>query len=578
MYLILGRLPHGTVDPASIVDPAGDSAAPDTCLLPLNDDGSAAGKPINVHHSQLPAIVRQYEQQRPRWVFEETRQWYPELLAHGVTIERCHDLSLAGAILAASEFTSGSRWAAHNTAQHPEALETDRDLAKPAVPAPKDQYSLFEQAPPPGAGAEELAGRLRDQLEAVQTSSRRSRTQLLVAAESAGALVAAEMQHAGLPWRVDIHEQILAEALGPRPAGESRPEKLEQLAVQLRDLLNAPGFNPDSPQELMRALHRAGIEVKTTRQWELERQQHPAIEPLLLYKKLSRLFAANGWAWLDAWVHRGRFRPEYIVGGVVTGRWASRGGGALQIPKVVRSAARADPGHRLVVADAAQLEPRVLAALARDDQLAAAARGQDLYAGISAQGFGERASAKVAVLGAMYGSTTGESGRLMPQLARMYPAAVGFVEHAAQTGQAGGTVSSFLGRSSPEPSNSWRASQMTTSAAEQQRADNMARTRGRFTRNFVVQATAAEWALCWLAELRRRLRASRADSPDESAAGELVFFLHDEVVVHAPAARADEAAGHVKEAAAAATRLMFGEIPIEFAVQVMTVESYADTE
>ena len=35
-----------------------------------------------------------------------------------------------------------------------------------------------------------------------------------------------------------------------------------------------------------------------------------------------------------------------------------------------------------------------------------------------------------------------------------------------------------------------------------------ARDRGRFTRNFVVQGTAAEWALCWMGEIRRRLRAA----------------------------------------------------------------------
>ena len=36
-------------------------------------------------------------------------------------------------------------------------------------------------------------------------------------------------------------------------------------------------------------------------------------------------------------------------------------------------------GKVLVVADAAQLEPRILAALSRDDALATAARGKDLY-------------------------------------------------------------------------------------------------------------------------------------------------------------------------------------------------------
>ena len=385
-------------------------------------------------------------------------------------------------------------------------------------------------------------------------------------------MIAAEMQHAGVPWREDLHEEILADYLGPRPAFGRRPAKLEELTSVLRQLLQTPALNPDSPQELMRALHRNGIEVKTTRQWELKESTHPAIEPLLAYKKLARLHAANGWAWLDAWVRDGRFRPEYVVGGVVSGRWASRGGGALQIPRQIRGAVHADPGHKLIVADASQLEPRVLVALARDSKMAEAARDKDLYAGIAAQGFGgDRAKAKIALLGAIYGATTGESGRLMPQLTRTYPRAVGFVEQAARDGEAGKTVTSRLGRSSPPPSEAWLRSQQSASAEEQRRAEAVARSRGRFTRNFVVQGSAADWAACWLAELRRRLRAMRSDG---AAAGELVFFLHDEVMVHCPESAVEDCVRAIEEAANAAKELLFGRIPVEFPVSVAIVDSY----
>ena len=101
---------------------------------------------------------------------------------------------------------------------------------------------------------------------------------------------------------------------------------------------------------------------------------HPAVPLLLEYKELYRIWTAHGWSWLDAWVREGRFRPEYVPAGVVSGRWATRGGGALQIPKVIRRAVVADPGWRLVVADAGQLEPRVLAAVSGDARLAARGR------------------------------------------------------------------------------------------------------------------------------------------------------------------------------------------------------------
>ena len=313
----------------------------------------------------LAAVVRELEKRRPRWIWHRTQDWYPPLLAAGVDVERCYDLSLCGAILAHSEFTAHTPYA-----KNAEKLTQDDELQPPRMlqppPPPADQGALFDDpgtATQPRQTLAELRAEYAAQQEALAAAAgpaaagpaaagpaaagdgnRRHRLQLLLAAESASALVAAEMQHAGVPWREELHEHILAEHLGPRPPLGHRPAKLEALNAELRGLLNAPSLNPDSPQELMRALHRNGIEVKSTRQWELKGSSHPAIAPLLAYKKLSRLHTANGWAWLDAWVRHGRFRPEYVVGGVVSGRWASRGGGALQIPRQVRGRRARGPG------------------------------------------------------------------------------------------------------------------------------------------------------------------------------------------------------------------------------------------
>ncbi len=559
MYLLLAAHPEGAA------------------IQRISPTGKPTADPRLVTRGELPGVVRELEAQRPRWVWHRAQDWYPELLGYGVELERCHDLALCGAILAHSEFTAHTDYAKHAV-----KLTQDDDAAPPRVlqppPPPADQGALFDDiiSSTPKAGLAELKEEFTAQQHAVAQvatdQQQRQRLQLLLAAESACAIIAVEMQHAGVPWREELHQQILADVLGPRPQPGHRPPALEALCAELRSILNSPGLNPDSPQDLMRALHRNGIEVKSTRQWELQESKHPAIQPLLAYKKLSRLHTANGWAWLDAWVSDGRFHPEYVVGGVVSGRWASRGGGALQIPRNIRAAVHADPGHKLIVADASQLEPRVLVALAQDTKMAEAARDKDLYAGIAAQGFGgDRAKAKVALLGAIYGATTGESGRLMPQLTRTYPRAVGFVEQAAREGEAGRTVTTRLGRSSPPPSAGWLRSQQSTTAEEQRRADNLARSRGRFTRNFVVQGSAAEWAACWLAELRRRLRAFRAEG---SPAGELVFFLHDEVMVHAPDNAVDDCIRAIEEAAAAAKLLMFGQVPVEFPVSVAVVDSY----
>ena len=554
-------------------------------LQPADTAGAPTAPAAVVPEDQLARAVAHAEQQPVRWVWDRSRDTYGRLLAAGISVERSHDLTLCREILRNSEYAAATPYIKELRARRP---EDEPDLAPrqlmPLPPAP-DQGSLFEGLD--GAESldprsrrstrtvEDLTEELQDQLAAVAGSTERRRLTLLLAAESAGGLIAAEMEDAGIPWRRDLHEAMLEEQLGPRPPEGRRPAKLEAAAAELRAKLGNPSFNPDSPQELLRALHRAGIEVRTTRTWELEQQDHPAIEPLLRYKKLSRLLSASGWTWLDEWVQDGRFRTEYVVGGVVSGRWSSRGGGALQIPKYVRDAVRPDPGHKLLVADAAQLEPRVLAALGQDSALAAAARGKDLYQGIADQGFnGDRSLAKVAMLGAMYGATSGEAGRLMPVLTRNYPRAIAVVERAARTGEACGTVSSRLGRSTPPASERWLASQRTASAEEQRRADNLARSRGRFTRNFVVQGTAAEWATCWLAGIRRRLRAASGTSP----AGQLVFFLHDEVMLHVPDGRVREAEAIVTEAAAEATELLFGKIPLEFPVVCAAVDSYAEAK
>lgn len=322
---------------------------------------------------------------------------------------------------------------------------------------------------------------------------------------------------------------------------------------------------------MVRAFARAGIDVPSSRAWVLREIDHPAVAPLLAYKELARLHSAHGWSWLDQWVAGERFRPVFVVGGVVSGRWASRGGGALQVPKSLRVCVRADPGWTLVVADAAQLEPRVLAALAGDDQLAEVSRSADLYAGLAEDTFGgDRARAKVAMLSAMYGGTTGEAGPLLARLRTRFPAAVDYVERAAAAGERGAVVRSRLGRASPPPSQAWRA--VTGSPEGGERGRRAAREWGRFTRNFVVQASAADWTAVLLALLRGRLH-------DRAPEAELVFFLHDEVIVHCPRASADVVTGLLEECAAEAARVVFGAgCRVRFPLQTAAVDCYADAK
>jgi DNA polymerase-1 len=385
------------------------------------------------------------------------------------------------------------------------------------------------------------------------------------------------MSHAGLPWRADVHEALLVELLGPRPAPGARPARLAELAERIVAAFGGRQVNPDSPASVVRAFAASGVDVPSTRAWVLREVDHPAVEPLLEYKELARLYAAHGWSWLESWVRHGRFHPEYVVGGVVSGRWATRGGAALQLPRALRAAVRADRDHVLVVADAAQLEPRVLAALAADARLAEVAAAGDLYASLAADSFaGDRGRAKIAMLSAMYGGTGGGAGPLLAVLRRRFPDAVGYVEAAARTGEQGGLVRSRLGRTSPPPSAGWRemvdgAARPEADETTQRRSIRAARDWGRFTRNFVVQGSAADWAAALLAVLRRRLSGM-------VPAAELVFFQHDEVLVHCPRPAADAVCAELTSAAHEATRLVFGPTPVRFPLDVHVVTCYADAK
>ncbi|CAM5399153.1 hypothetical protein SBADM41S_05252 [Streptomyces badius] len=138
-------------------------------------------------------------------------------------------------------------------------------------------------------------------------SAHPDRMRLLTAAESAGTLVAAEMNHAGLPWRADVHREVLHDLLGERYAGGGEPRRLAELAEEVSAAFGHR-VRPDLPGDVIKAFARAGIKVASTRRWEIESVDHPAVKPLIEYKRLYRIWVAHGWSWLQDWVREGRFR------------------------------------------------------------------------------------------------------------------------------------------------------------------------------------------------------------------------------------------------------------------------------
>ena len=295
------------------------------------------------------------------------------------------------------------------------------------------------------------------------------------------------------------------------------PRRLVELTGQISEAFGGLRLHPESPAEVLRAFARAGIVLPSTRAWVLREVDHPAVPLLLEFKELYRIWTAHGWSWRAQWVRDGRFHPEYVPGGVVSGRWATRGGGALQIPKVVRRAVVADDGLDVSsCADAGQLEPRVLAAVAGDARLAAAGRRGRPLRGAGRRrvrrrpGQGEAGPARRDVRA----DRRRRAARRWPRCRRRFPTAWEYVERAARTGEGGGLVRSWLGRTCPPAPD-----------------EPMIAGAGPGPRPVHPQLRHPGH--------RRRVGAGAAGgAADRGCAGtgaELVFFQHDEVVVHAPA-------------------------------------------
>ncbi|MFD5702204.1 DNA polymerase, partial [Streptomyces lasiicapitis] len=214
-----------------------------------------------------------------------------------------------------------------------------------------------------------------------------------------------------------------------------------------------------------------------------------------------------------------------------------------------------------------------------------AGSGEDLYTRLSDRAFsGDREHAKLALLGAVYGQTSGDGLKNLAALRRRFPLAVAYVDDAAKAGEEGRLVRTWLGRTSPPAAGAGAEDDEAGIPQEQPTPPELAspdneftpgyastniRARGRFTRNFVVQGSAAEWALLMLAALRRATAGMRA---------ELVFFQHDEVIVHCPQEEAEAVAAAVREAGELAGRIAFGETPVRFPFTVAVVECYADAK
>ena len=261
------------------------------------------------------------------------------------------------------------------------------------------------------------------------------------------------------------------EVLGPRPVGTAG--QLEALADEVREALGAAELNPDSQPDCCAACARRASMSLDPHVGD-QGGRPPGMSPCSTTRSrpaCSPRTAGRGWTRGSTTAGSARLR----AGGVVTGRWATSGGGALQLPQHARRG-RADEGWKLVVADASQLEPRVLAAMSGDAAMAAAGRHADLYQGMVDAGIVETRARPSSRCSARSTAPPPGRGRAHAPPHPRVPARDRPGRGAARAGERGEVVSTWLGRSSP-PRAAWQAELAAASAEAADATTSRRRTR-----------------------------------------------------------------------------------------------------
>ncbi len=579
--------------PAALVwAPDGDRAA-------LVADGlSYAGRGADV----LPRVAALEAERHPRWVWWSAGDDARPLVREGIGVQRCWDLAEAHRLLRGGWAADpGMVWATVCRLPPDRVPRSTGDLfdfaddrSAPGAPSAPGGWSapegLGDLLRPDGYlrpeavdrtwlstgerllawGRAALTAAAAQHLLLAEVSNRAVST---AHSESAAALLCVELEESGLPLDRATAEQLITASAGPRPTSREHARAIAE--DRDRAVLQRLGHRADQKADLRNPAHvrellaSAGIVVKDTRAWRLEpfRDSSPLVEALLQWRKAERIASTYGYAWLDAHVGTdGRLRGEWTACDGAAGRMTASNG-LHNLPRPLRPAVAAAPGHVLVRADLGQIEPRVLAAVSGDPAFIRDTHADDLYAPVAARLGVERPRAKVAVLAAMYGQTSGAAGEALKGLQRAYPTAVGYLEAAYAEGVAGRALRTYGGRrvptSGPGPG----------SVAQQDGAEGVAPEalagRGRFARNAVVQGAAAELFKAWAATVRLRLTGTGAET---------VLCLHDELLVHAPVAAAQDTAMVLESSLTDAARRWTGSAQARFVADTRVVHRWSEAK
>lgn len=345
-----------------------------------------------------------------------------------------------------------------------------------------------------------------------------------------------QLEYKGAPIDTEAWRKQLA--LANAGKGEAR-ERLDKAFwdVTDRDLFGGSTLNYDNDEEVLRALGKLGVELATIRREALLATGHPAAIEVASYREHQKIVSTYGEGFLSH-VHpkTGRIHPRFKSIGALTGRASCSEPNLQNIPSdsAFRACFRAPPGRKLITADYAGAELRIIAHMSQDPVfLRTLGTGGDLHAIVASRMFGKpvskeenpelRARAKAINFGLAYGMGAGglahqlgvpepEAERLLTQYFRQFPRIRGFLEDSARQALHSGVCSTLAGR------RFW----FTDMRSEGREGATMAR----IAKNMPVQGTNADIVKIAMIRIVRAIAKEGLDAF-------LVNMVHDELVVEA---------------------------------------------
>ena len=171
--------------------------------------------------------------------------------------------------------------------------------------------------------------------------------------------------------------------------------KLQEVAANAEKSIQRLGnINPNSPQQIKRALADKGLTLPNTRVETLQEVivgegPHAALcQDILTARRARKRTGMYDSEFVSKYITEGRVHSRFWQVGTGTARFSSSDPNLQQIPRDLRSIVGNRPGHKVVAADYGQIELRIMAALAEDEVLADDLESVDIHAQMAELSFG----------------------------------------------------------------------------------------------------------------------------------------------------------------------------------------------